>query len=38
VGIDRETVGYHVRYLVKDGRLRDRKKGRYTVYFISNGK
>ena len=34
LGIDRDTVKYHVRELVKDGRLVDKKEGRFTVYRI----
>jgi len=33
IGIDRETVGYHLRELVRTRRLRDSKVGRYTVYW-----
>jgi predicted transcriptional regulator len=38
LGIDRETVGYHIRVLVKDGFLVGSKKGRYTVYRVNNMK
>jgi fibronectin type 3 domain-containing protein/DNA-binding transcriptional ArsR family regulator len=34
LGIDRDTVGYHLRELVGQGRLEDEKKGKYTVYRI----
>ena len=32
LGLDRETVGYHVRALVKEDQIKATKKGRYTVY------
>lgn len=38
LGIDRETVGYHVRVLIKDDQLAAKKKGRYTVYKVRDGR
>jgi predicted transcriptional regulator len=38
LGIDRETVGYHIRILVKEGFIVASKKGRYTVYKVTNPK
>lgn len=32
LGRDRATVGYHLREMVKEGRLRASRKGQYTVY------
>ena len=32
LGLDRETVGYHVRTLVKEDQIKALKKGRYTIY------
>lgn len=37
LGIDRDTVGYHLRALVDDEALEARRRGRYTVYSV-NGK
>ena len=34
LGIDRETVGYHLRELVKDERLSASKDGKYTTYHV----
>ena len=34
LGIDRDTVGYHLRELVAQGRLEDSKQGKYTVYRV----
>ncbi len=38
LGIDRETVGYHIRVLIKDGPIKAKRKGRYTVYKVDNMK
>jgi predicted transcriptional regulator/fibronectin type 3 domain-containing protein len=32
LGIDRTAVGYHLRELVKEGKIQDSKEGQYTVY------
>jgi predicted transcriptional regulator len=37
MGIDRDTVGYHLRALIKEDALDSKKMGRYTVYTV-NGK
>ena len=34
LGIDRDSVGYFLRELVKDGTLEDSKEGRFTVYHF----
>ncbi len=34
LGIDRDTVGYHLRELVKEVRLESERKGRYVVYRV----
>jgi titin len=33
MGRDRATVGYHLREMVKEGKLRASRKGQYTIYF-----
>ena len=38
LGIDRETVGYHIRLLVTEGQLLSSKEGRYTVYQVKEPK
>ncbi len=35
IGVDRETVGYHLRELVTEGRISHSKRGRYTVYWVA---
>ena len=32
LGIDDDTVGYHLRAMVESGELRSAKKGRNTIY------
>ncbi len=34
LGVDRDSVGYFLRELVKEGTLRDSKDGRFTVYRV----
>jgi DNA-binding MarR family transcriptional regulator len=35
LGVDRDTVGYHLRTLVREDVLDARRKGRYTVYTVN---
>ena len=35
LGIDRDTVGYHLREMVKGGQLKNSREGKYTVYRIA---
>jgi len=34
MGIDWDTLGYHLRELVKEGRFEDSKQRKYTVYKV----
>ena len=38
LGIDRDTVGYHLRALIKEDALDSKKMGRYTVYTVNGRK
>ncbi len=38
LGLDRDAASYYLRDLVREGRLRARKKGWYTVYTVKKGK
>ena len=35
LGVDRDTVGYHLRELVREGRITDSRSGKYVVYLIN---
>jgi len=38
LGIDRDTVGYHLRALVGEEALEARRRGRYTVYSVNGNR
>ena len=36
LGIDDDTVGYHLRAMVADGTIKDERRGKYMTYYREN--